>query len=119
MKYEIEAILTEYPDVDTVCLRISDKDVKKIFEDNGQLIKDFTEDGTLSEGEIQIYFPKDSDQVSEVLVFPVYKDYFEQDFFLQNGDDFIRVDQFFEDKVMIQDALEKLQEVREKEDMER
>ena len=83
-KFEFEEVITE-TSVNTVCALIAKEDVTAIFERHRISPKNdaMEPDNSYTEGEIQFNYDKDDNSLSEVLVFPTYKD---EEGGLTNGD---------------------------------
>lgn len=67
---------TDLISFDTVYAEISKEQVKEIFDNAGAVPKNesLEPDGSYVSGEIQFNFDKDTDKLTEILVFPVYMD---------------------------------------------
>ncbi len=117
MEYTINEIVTDFADIDIVFAKISKEDVIALYKEQGQTLEESTDLGTLTEGEVQISFDKNNDQLNptEILVFGVYEDVYGVESY-HNGDDFIRLDRLSPD--MIKDAFARLQQVREQDGLE-
>ena len=83
-KYVIEDVITDLEDIDEVFVEISKEDTIQLFKDAGET--PCNEEGDPDEdyvnGELQFHFAKNTDDVTEILLFPVYED----DGDMYNGD---------------------------------
>lgn len=85
-KYEIDNVDLELYNTDEVYVEISREDTRKMYEEIRKWpINDNSEyDDSYVSGELQFIFDKGTDHLTEVLLFPVYEDENEEEFF--NGD---------------------------------
>lgn len=102
-KYVIEDVITDLEDIDEVFVEISDEDTMQLFEDAG--VTPCNEEGDPDEdyvyGELQFHFAKNTDDITEILLFPVYEDEGE----VYNGDFINITNTIMDNKDLIADVI--------------
>ena len=74
--YGIEDVITDLEDIDEVFVEISKEDTIQLFKDAGETPcnEEGDPDKDYVYGELQFHFAKNTDDVTEILLFPVYED---------------------------------------------
>ena len=101
--YEIEDVVTDLDDVDEVYVEVSKDITKQLFENAREtpVNQDGEEDDSYVSGEIQFIFAKGTDNLVEILLFPVYED---DDGGLINGDFIDPPDSIYDNEDLINDV---------------
>lgn len=111
--YEITESTTDLDDSDLVYVEISKEVIAKMFADAMETPENpfGEEDDSYESGEIQFIFDKDSENLQEILVFPVYAD--EDGDGCSNGESFIDApNSVWEYEDLIQDVVAELRRIR-------
>ena len=106
IEYEISEVNMELESSDQVYVEIPRETTSKIFKEKGQKpINAYSEeDDSYVSGELQFIFEKETDNLQELLLAPVYK---EDDGFT-NGDFIIPPDYIFDDEELNEDVVSHL-----------